>query len=218
MRVILIGTNAQAKYALDIYHYYKDVKVVGLVDIVGDKTIWGKSLYGNLVLGGLDIVETLINRNVDGVLVCCARPGGKEVLTRRARKAGLRLVNAIHPRSTIASTARIGSDGVIINAGAVIQPFARIGNSVMIHANVIVEHDNIIEDYVNLAPGVNLAGWVTVKEGATVCTGAIVIPKVTIGRGAVVGAGAVVLHDVPDDVTIVGVPARKTIHTQEEDE
>jgi maltose O-acetyltransferase len=36
----------------------------------------------------------------------------------------------------------------------------------------------------------------------------IVLPGVTVGRNAVVGAGSVVTSDVPDDVLVVGNPAR----------
>lgn len=38
--------------------------------------------------------------------------------------------------------------------------------------------------------------------------GAIVVPGVTIGNNVVVGAGSVVTKDVPDDVVVVGNPAR----------
>jgi sugar O-acyltransferase (sialic acid O-acetyltransferase NeuD family) len=206
MAIVLVGTGAQTKYALEIF-YHRGIEVAGLIDIAGNEVTWGQPLYGSQILGGLDIIETLTEEGVDGGLVCCADPRRKAILTGRVSQAGLRLVNAIHPKATIASTAKVGS-GVIINAGAIVQPFARVGDGVMIHANVIVEHDNVIERYVNLAPGVNLAGWVTVKERAVIYTGAVVIPKVTIGRRAVVGAGSVVLRDVPDGAVVVGAPAR----------
>lgn len=41
-----------------------------------------------------------------------------------------------------------------------------------------------------------------------ICAGAIVIGKVHVGNGAVVGAGAVVVHDVPDNAIVAGVPAK----------
>ncbi|MDA4896599.1 acetyltransferase, partial [Streptomyces sp. MS2A] len=72
----------------------------------------------------------------------------------------------------------------------------------------IVEHDNRIGDYVHLSPGTVLTGGVTVMEGAHLGAGTAVIPGKTVGRWSVTGAGAAVIHDIPDNCTAVGVPAR----------
>ena len=56
---------------------------------------------------------------------------------------GLAHINAIHPTAVQSRSGSLGS-GVIVNAGAVLQPFSRIGDGVMIHANVMVEHDAVI--------------------------------------------------------------------------
>jgi UDP-2-acetamido-3-amino-2,3-dideoxy-glucuronate N-acetyltransferase len=47
-----------------------------------------------------------------------------------------------------------------------------------------------------------------VRKGASIGTGAVIMCGVTIGAHSIVGAGAVVTHDVPDGVTVAGVPAR----------
>ena len=47
-----------------------------------------------------------------------------------------------------------------------------------------------------------------VKQGASIGSGAVILCGVTIGEGAMIGAGAVVLHDVPDNAIVAGVPAR----------
>jgi len=206
-KIVLVGTGAQAKYVLDIFTHYEHVEVLGMIDISEGHPMKGKNLHGSHVLGGLDDVNGLKERDVERFIVCCSDSQLKARLTNTIRQQGFQLVNAVHPGATIAGTARIGK-GVIINAGAVIQPFAQIGNGVMIHANVIVEHDNVIEDYTNLAPGVSLAGWVTVKQHAVINTGAVAIPSVTVGVHAIVGAGAVVIKDVPDRAVVVGSPAR----------
>jgi acetyltransferase-like isoleucine patch superfamily enzyme len=47
-----------------------------------------------------------------------------------------------------------------------------------------------------------------VKKGASIGAGAVIVCGVTIGENAMVGAGAVVTKDIPDNVTVVGNPAK----------
>ncbi len=117
------------------------------------------------------------------------------------------LATVIHPAATVSPSATIGA-GSMIAAGAVIGPNATVGRFCIVNTGASADHDNVLEDGVNLSPGVHLAGTVTVREDAFVGVGASAIPGVTIGRRAVVGAGATVVSDVPDDVTVVGTPAR----------
>jgi acetyltransferase-like isoleucine patch superfamily enzyme len=47
-----------------------------------------------------------------------------------------------------------------------------------------------------------------VKKYASIGSGATILPGLTIGEGAMIGAGSVVIADVPDNMTVVGNPAR----------
>ena len=49
---------------------------------------------------------------------------------------------------------------------------------------------------------------IRVKKCASIGSGATILPGVTIGEGAMVGAGSVVTKNVPDNITVVGNPAR----------
>jgi acetyltransferase-like isoleucine patch superfamily enzyme len=50
-------------------------------------------------------------------------------------------------------------------------------------------------------------GHVILGSLVSVGSGAIILPRLKIGDGAVIGAGAVVTKDVPEGVTVMGVPA-----------
>ena len=52
------------------------------------------------------------------------------------------------------------------------------------------------------------AAPVVLKENCRIGTHSTVMPGVTVGKNSVVGAHSFVNHDVPDNVIVVGVPAK----------
>lgn len=206
IKVLIVGAGAQAKYVMDILSYYPEKEAVGIIDVEGDSEIQGREINGVKILGNFDSIIPDVDKGTKTVLAYSDNKR-KEELVNKLETMGFEFETIIHPEAVISKSAKVGK-GVIINANATIMPFARIGDHVVIHSNVVVEHDSILEDYVNLAPGVTLAGYVKVKKGTYVHTGASVIPNVTIGAHSIVGAGATVIEDVPDNVTVVGTPAK----------
>ena len=204
--ILTVGAGAQAKYIIDIISWQRDKEIIGIADVENNVKIHGKKVGEVPILGSLESVLSQLSKRPK-LVIAHSDNKFKEKLANELKEKGYEFESIIHPRAYISELAKIG-EGVIINAHATIMPFAKIGNHVMIHSNVVVEHDNVLEDYVNLAPGVTLAGYVHVKKGAYIHTGALVIPNITIGAHSIVGAGAAVIEDVPDDVTVVGVPAR----------
>ena len=202
--ILIIGTGAQAKYALEIFNL-NNMAVCGLVALPEEST--PESLDNADVLGNLQDFKSIYQKyKKPSLLLCCSRNEGKEELNDSLLKYDPEYTNAIHPKAVIARTAVLGQ-GIIVNACAVIQPYARIGNHVMVHAGAIIEHDCIIHDFVNLAPKVTLAGHVKIGKGTTVYTGAVISPTVKTGDYCTVGAGSVVLRSVEDGKKVARVPA-----------
>jgi serine O-acetyltransferase len=85
----------------------------------------------------------------------------------------------------------IHSTGVVINGGV------RGGE------RVLLEHQVTI--------GAERRQNPVLGDGVFVGAGAKILGAVTIGTGARVGANAVVVHDVPPNTTVVGIPARPVI-------
>ncbi len=52
-------------------------------------------------------------------------------------------------------------------------------------------------------------GKVVIKEGAYIGSRCIIMPGVTIGKRSLVGAGSVVTKDVPEEMIVVGIPAKE---------
>ena len=99
--------------------------------------------------------------------------------------------------------------------GIEIHPGARIGKNLFIDhgMGVVIGETAIIGDNCTIYQGATLGGTgkehskrhPTLKDNVVVGAGAKVLGNITIGNNVKIGANSVVLHDVPDDCTVVGV-------------
>ncbi|NKB50032.1 MAG: acetyltransferase [Alphaproteobacteria bacterium] len=124
-----------------------------------------------------------------------------------ARRQGIALAILVDPSAIVSETAAIGA-GSVVMANVVINANANIGAHCILNTACTIDHDGDLADGVQIGPGVRAAGDVTVGKQAMVGVGASLIPGVHVGHNSTIGAGAVVTTDVPDGVTVVGIPAR----------
>ena len=114
---------------------------------------------------------------------------------------------AMHPTAVVSPRAKIG-EGTVVMQGAIVQTCVEIGKHCIINTGASVDHECRIGDYVHIAPHATLSGDVEVGDGTWVGAGAVVKQCIRIGRNCMIGAGAIVVKDVPDGVTIIGVPGK----------
>jgi sugar O-acyltransferase (sialic acid O-acetyltransferase NeuD family) len=112
-----------------------------------------------------------------------------------------------HPMAILSPTASIGA-GTIISAGVVVQSDARIGRFCILNTACTIDHDNVLGDFVSVSPGVHTTGHVRIGDHTFVGAGSVILNALKVGRHVTIGAGAVVIRDVPDEVAVVGNPAR----------
>lgn len=117
-------------------------------------------------------------------------------------------VNAIHPSSVTDTSATIVTHGVMIAAGVIINPLAAIGKGAICNTGCIIEHECVVGDFSHIGPGAVLCGNVKIGNGTFVGANAVIKQGIIIGKNAMIGAGAVVVKNVPDNVTVIGVPAK----------
>ncbi len=107
---------------------------------------------------------------------------------------------------------------ISVEFGVDIHPAAQLGQGIMLdHANgIVIGETAVVGSNVSLMQGVTLGG--TGKESGDrhpkvgdyvlLSAGAKVLGNIKIGECAKVAAGSVVLHDVPAQCTVAGVPAK----------
>lgn len=116
--------------------------------------------------------------------------------------------------STISPKCHIGNFGVQIQlgcnlmTGTIITNDVLIGKGSLINLNCTIGHDCIIGDFVETCPGVHISGNCNIGNFTFIGTNATILPKISIGNNVIVGAGSLVTKNVPDNVMVVGVPAK----------
>lgn len=214
MKIIIFGASSQGRVVSDILKENKNFEICGFVD--NNEQLKGKIVDGIKVLGTSSILNDLKKQGISGCIVAVGDNRDRYKVANELKQKGFHFINAIHPRAALATDALIGNN-VTVSIGAIICVHAVIEDNVIVNSGAIVEHDNIIRNGAHIGPGVRLAGKVDVGERTFVGIGATVIQNIKIGKNSIIGAGAVVLKDVPDNVVVVGVPAKVIRNTIEND-
>lgn len=116
--------------------------------------------------------------------------------------------NAIHPSAVIDASATIAEQGVMIAANVTVNPLASIATGAICNTGCIIEHECVVGEFAHIGPGAVLCGNVKIGDGTFIGANAVIRQGITVGKNAMIGAGAVVVKDIPDNVTVIGVPAR----------
>ena len=142
-------------------------------------------------------------------IVAVGDPRIKRLIVEEQVDRGCRWANLISKHCSIVDIETVKlSEGTVITDGAVLTTNIRVGTHVLINNNVSIGHDTIIGDFCSIMPGANISGDVDIGEGTLVGSGSVVLQGIRIGENVKVGAGAVVTQNIPDDCTVVGVPAK----------
>ena len=92
---------------------------------------------------------------------------------------------------------------------AYIPPLSRIGKNAFIGPNAVLTNDPY--------PMCEKMIGITIEDGAIIGAGAVIKAGVKVGKNSVVAMGAVVTKDVPENVVVLGNPARVKYSREEYD-
>lgn len=190
----------------DMYLYGAGGHASVIIDILKANNIEVRAVIDdNPLLTSIDGLPVICpSLNISPLIISI---GDNSIRKAIAEKYDVEYGKAIHPSAIIAETVNVGVGSVIMH-GAIIQAHSNIGKHCIINTKASIDHHCVIEDYCHIAPSATICGNVHISSGTFIGAGAIIIQGIKIGRQAIIGAGAVVTTDVPDNSTVVGIPAK----------
>lgn len=205
--MLIVGAGGFAKEVLEVCHHNNELSALCFYDDI--QLDRAGLLYEKFpVLKSIEAARQYFKETDERFTIGIGKPVLRQKLAGKFRDLGGVLV------STISSKAAIGSYGVTIGDGTNILDGVKISNDVTIGAaaiiyyNSIITHDVRVGDFVEISPGVTILGRAVIGDFCHLGAGSIILPDIQIGNNVVVGAGAVVTKDLPDNCTVVGIPAK----------
>lgn len=200
--IIVLGAGGHAKVCIELLQSMGET----VAFCIGEKNSPEYCMNVNVLKGDENLIH-LRSKGYFKLFVAIGSNSLRERLANSAIKQGYQLVNAISPNAIISPSVNLGM-GIAIMAGVIINADTTISNLTIINTGATIDHDCKIGIAVHIAPQCGIAGNVHIERQSFLGVGCKVIPNISIGENVMVGAGGVVVHNIKNNVTAVGVPAK----------
>lgn len=204
-KVVLIGGGGHCKVVISILKKLDNFGIAGIVDNYKA----GSLISGVKIIGTDDDLRDIYKSGIHYALITVGSTKDntkRYTLFNMAREIGYEFPVIISPKA-IVDNVRI-DESTIVMPGSIINIDSSIGKNSIINTGAIIEHDCKIGDHCHIAPGVHISGAVNIGELSFIGIGATIIQGIKIGKNVTIGAGSVVIKDIPDNVIVVGNPAK----------
>jgi len=149
--------------------------------------------------------------NIKKIIITTSKLKERYKQIQTAKKQDFKLINAIHESALIMDNAILG-ENLMIYPNVYIGYCAEVYTGVALNTGVQLDHHNVLKECCAIDPGVVFPGNVTVGRFTQVHTGVVTKNRIRIGEESIIGAGTVLIKDVPDRVTVAGVPGKVIKH------
>lgn len=144
----------------------------------------------------------------DIFFIAMGEPKWRKHYAELIERKGGRFMTIIAKGAFINKTAKIG-EGSFISGWACISDNVVLGKHVIIHVFSDLGHDVCVGDYSTIEAYSFLGGYAKMGSESVMHVRSTLIRKKQIGNNVEVGASSVVMRNVPDNLHVIGNPAKK---------
>jgi sugar O-acyltransferase (sialic acid O-acetyltransferase NeuD family) len=197
--IVIFGTGDFAEVATCYFESDSDYRVRAFTCDRGQCS--SNTLLGRPVIPFEELANHFPPSAVAGIFVAVGYRRlnqGRLDVTLRIRSIGYAPVSFISTRASLTGPITVG-DGVFIFEQNVIQPFASIGDGVVLWSGNHIGHHSVIEDFAFVASHAVIAGRTRIGRQSFVGINATIADHVTVGARNIIGAGTLVTRDTTED-------------------
>jgi sugar O-acyltransferase (sialic acid O-acetyltransferase NeuD family) len=206
-RVFIVGAGdfgrEVAAWARDSPESLGGRSLAGFLDDVSSRTL-------SLALG-LAIVGSVVGfepARGDVLILGISDPKTKQKVSTSLRERAAEFITFQHRSALIARDATVGV-GSVLCPGAIVSTGANVGEFATLNLHATIGHDAVLGSFCSVMSHGDVMGSAVLGERVLVGSRGGVLPRVKVGADAIVGAGSTAMRNVPENTTVLGVPARK---------
>lgn len=207
-KLVILGDSAFAEIAFEYFTHDSDYEVVAFS--VEQEYLKRSELFG-LPIVPFENVEEHYAPDKHYFFAANVYTQLNQLRTRlyhEAKRKGYSAASYISPHAFVWRNCEIGEHCFVFENN-VVQPFAKVGNNVVLWSGNHIGHHSVIKDNCFISSHVVVSGFVEIGENCFVGVNTTMANNISIGRDCLIGAGALILADVPDKQTVVGVWKKK---------
>jgi len=206
-KIVILGAGASG---MNIFQIITDINKTEFTwNILGyfvEGIVESETLFDLPIKNNLSSYKSKTNENIY-VISAIGSPTNRERVMISAIDSGFIATSILHPSAQISEHSQI-EEGAIICQNCVIQPFAIIKRFAYIHTGTVIGPEVEIEQAVTINSLCGISAKTTIHSHCYIGVGTQIIQGTTIEKESTIGAGSVVLSDIPNNVLVVGSPAK----------
>ena len=210
--MIIIGARGFAKELLQVIEENGELTPeLCFFDNINDDL--PKKLYGRFrLIRSFDELGIFFRQERNEFVLGIGNPLIRQKLCLKAISIGGSLSSIISKSSSIGQYGTNFGLGLCVMQNTIIENDVIIGDGCLIHNSSMISHDTSLGEFCEISPGAKLLGRTEVGNLSHIGSNAVILPGINIGNNVRVGAGSVVTKDIPDNITVVGIPAKDIKH------
>jgi sugar O-acyltransferase (sialic acid O-acetyltransferase NeuD family) len=207
-KLVIIGDSAFAEIAYEYFTHDSEYEVVAFS--VEREFLKRTELFGLPVVAFETLQESYVpdTHHFFAANVYTQLNALRTRLYLEAKQKGYAPASYISPHAFVWRNCEIGEHCFIFENN-VVQPFARIGDNVILWSGNHIGHHSVVKSNCFISSHVVVSGFVEIGESCFVGVNTTMANNINIGKNCLIGAAALVLADVPDDQTVVGIWKKK---------